>query len=320
MSNILPNPPYIDDNIWLDEETHTYFLKDDPKQTFTSATTLIHQFFEHFNAPVIAEGLVTKGKRYFGLDIQAIIALWEAEGYQDESIESRIKKGTPPYIIAKHLLKFAAKYGAKTVKGLIEEWRMTGVSGTSTHLELENYILKQRKSPVETLKGIGGKLWIDRVWDRDEYDWYPEVIMYDREIGISGTIDLLLVNRKTGEIHLFDWKTNKKIYKRAFGGKKGIHPITAYIDDCNYMHYTIQLSIYQYLLEKNFGVKVKSRQILWLPGEEQVVTYNCKYKPEIVENMFDALKSQRKIDQEDGKAPLKNIEEVITKELNKEAA
>jgi hypothetical protein len=194
---------------------------------------------------------------------------------------------------------------------------MTGVAGTETHLELENYILSGRTTPVVTKKGLSGKAWVDRVWERGGYDWYPEVILYDREIGISGTIDLALVCHKTGDIHLFDWKTNKKIWKKAFGNKKGWHPITAQTDDCNYQHYTVQLSIYQFLLEKNFGGVVRTRQILWLTEEEGCVTYNCDYKPHIVEQMFTALITQREIDLEEGNAPIKNVEEQLAEDIKK---
>lgn len=261
--NTTPIPVFIDGKIYLEEESHTYHLVGSPDFRPVSGTTLIHNFFEHFDGPEIA----------------------------------------------KNLIATCPKYHHRTVEDLLEEWDQAGVSGTTTHLELENYILSHRHTPIITKKGLSGKQWIDRVWERGGYYWYPEVIVYDTEIGIAGTIDLILVDMQTGDVHLFDWKTNRKIHKRAYGGKTGCHPITRDIDDCNYQHYTIQLSIYQFLLEKNFGLNVCTRQILWLPEEIGTITYSCEYKPHVVKAMFSALQAQRKIDIGYVNLPLHNIEE-----------
>lgn len=287
--NVLPKPPYVDDNIWLEEETHTYYLKDDPDQTFTSATTLIHHFFEEFDGDGIAKRFVYQGTRYANLSTSDILNLWEIEGYKDEEVEEGISKGISPLVLARRMVRRAKKYSGYTEESLLKEWAQSGIDGTKTHLEIENYIISDRQTKIETVKGLHAKNWIDRVYSRDEYDWYAEVILYDREIGVAGTIDLLLIHRKTKVVYLFDWKTNKRIYKKSFGGKKGIHPLTEHLDDCNYVHYSLQLSIYQFLLEKNFGVTVGSRQILWLHPEAGVVTYNGIYHPGTASGMLHEL-------------------------------
>ena len=39
--------------------------------------------------------------------------------------------------------------------------------------------------------------------------FFSEVIVYSKELGIAGTIDLLVYNSETNMYHLVDWKTNK---------------------------------------------------------------------------------------------------------------
>ena len=48
------------------------------------------------------------------------------------------------------------------------------------------------------------------------------MIVYSKEIAIAGTIDVLMMDKKSGDYVLIDWKTSKKIDKTSFNGKKGI--------------------------------------------------------------------------------------------------
>jgi ATP-dependent exoDNAse (exonuclease V) beta subunit len=64
---------------------------------------------------------------------------------------------------------------------------------------------------------------------------------------IAGTIDLLARSRKDGSILILDWKTNKSIDQENKFNKFGLDPIK-HIPDINWYHYSLQTSLYQYLL------------------------------------------------------------------------
>ena len=49
--------------------------------------------------------------------------------------------------------------------------------------------------------------------------FYSEVVVYSKELGIAGTIDVLVYNREQDMYHLVDWKTNKRIDKKSFRKK-----------------------------------------------------------------------------------------------------
>ena len=53
-----------------------------------------------------------------------------------------------------------------------------------------------------------------------------------------------------------DWKTSKRINSKAYKNKKGNHPVTANIDDCNFNHYALQLSLYRYILETYYDLNI----------------------------------------------------------------
>lgn len=148
----------------------------------------------------------------------------------------------------------------KSVKEILDEWKyerdIAGVFGTQCHLFAEMY-LKGEKLPSpsnekEELYFSNIKNFIDTKLAKFTLI-EAEKIIFSPQHGISGTIDLLMRNSK-GDVCLLDWKTNKAI-KRNNPFQKGLTFLN-HLDDCNYIHYSLQLNIYKTLLtkEKYFDV------------------------------------------------------------------
>lgn len=110
------------------------------------------------------------------------------------------------------------------------------------------------------------------------YKYYPEAILYDSEFGIAGQTDLTVVRQRTKNsvVDFYDYKTNeqKGIYYdsilRHQDGKIKKHinkfllePLS-HLEDCNYNHYALQLSIYAYMAERTFGIKVGRLAIIFI--------------------------------------------------------
>jgi len=82
---------------------------------------------------------------------------------------------------------------------------------------------------------------------------YPEHMVYLKSAGICGQSDLVeIVN---GRVNIIDYKTNKEIKMESFKDWEGIsekmlHPVS-HLDDCNFNHYSLQLSIYMYMILKH---------------------------------------------------------------------
>jgi len=82
---------------------------------------------------------------------------------------------------------------------------------------------------------------------------YPEHMVYLKSAGICGQSDLVEV--VNGQVHILDYKTNKKIETESYVNWEGISkkmtgPVS-HLDDCNLNHYTLQLSIYMYMILKH---------------------------------------------------------------------
>jgi hypothetical protein len=82
---------------------------------------------------------------------------------------------------------------------------------------------------------------------------YPEHLCYLRSKGVCGQSDLVEV--VNGYVHITDYKTNKEIKRNGFTNWEGktkmmLGPLS-HLEDCNYNHYNIQLSIYMYMILKH---------------------------------------------------------------------
>lgn len=82
---------------------------------------------------------------------------------------------------------------------------------------------------------------------------YPEHMVYLKSAGVCGQSDLVEVI--DGYVHITDYKTNKEIKTEGFTNWEGITtkmlPPVQHLDDCNLNHYTLQLSLYMYIILKH---------------------------------------------------------------------
>jgi hypothetical protein len=105
----------------------------------------------------------------------------------------------------------------------------------------------------------------------DYYKWpdgvYPELKAWRHDWHIAGRMDKPIFetinNVRYG--HIEDYKTNRKIRREGFNGRTMLGPLR-HLQDCEFNHYALQLSIYQYMLEY-FGFKPGVRRLIHFPHE-----------------------------------------------------
>lgn len=82
---------------------------------------------------------------------------------------------------------------------------------------------------------------------------YPEHFVYLKSVGLCGQSDRVEVVKST--VDIIDYKTNKEIKLQSFKNREGISQKMsgpcAHLDDCNYYHYALQLSVYLYIILKH---------------------------------------------------------------------
>lgn len=90
-----------------------------------------------------------------------------------------------------------------------------------------------------------------------------EYMVGDEKLGLAGTLDRLYYNHITQEYEIWDFKTDKKFKTSNKYQKLNLFNV----EECEYNKYSLQLSLYRYIIEKNLNIKL---------GQSNVVYFNLK--------------------------------------------
>lgn len=191
----------------------------------------------------------------------------------------------------------AAKRGVDPVE-LAKEWKEKAVSaarfGTRIHGMIEYYLNHKEYPKTDMMGDTKTKMLLEgfqRFYDKYSQTWdfvKQEYRVCDRDSKIAGTIDCIVWNKQENFYELVDWKTNKEI-DRTFW-----HPLKVFTDkgDNSFNKYSIQLSIYKYILEKNIpGLKIGRCNIVHLMPEGVEVIQADEFD---IEYLLDKLEEMSK--------------------------
>lgn len=202
-----------------------------------------------------------KIKEYFKeLQFDAQKHSYEVRGKPLTSVSKTIHKYVEKVDFDK-IAGFIAKKRGITKVEVLAEWNAKKIAscqqGTLVHTFGENYF--KGKEPTNGFEEAIVKFW-DNIPDYIE-PFLFELQMFSETLGIAGTSDIILFNRKTGKFIIADYKTNEDLFKN-YKGKTLLKPFNNLLDS-PYNKYQLQLSMYQLLFEQ-CGFEVESRRIIWL--------------------------------------------------------
>lgn len=103
-----------------------------------------------------------------------------------------------------------------------------------------------QKTAGGTIQALRNDLW------GLEDGYYPELLMGNDEFLLAGTADKVFIET-IGDIRyvdIDDYKTNKVINEKSKYKKLMKDPVS-HLDDCNYNHYRLQISLYAWILEQH---------------------------------------------------------------------
>lgn len=114
-----------------------------------------------------------------------------------------------------------------------------------------------------------------------EDGFYPELLLWNDEYKLAGQSDKVYITTIKGKryVDIDDYKTNKSIKKHGFKGKKMLPPLND-LQDCNYIHYALAISLYAWMLEQ-FGFTVRHTGF-----QHYNVMYKTPYMLEHVEKIL----------------------------------
>lgn len=243
---------YKDNFLFFDEGPHKY--TDTLGNEYRSVTTLIGDYYNHFDADYWAH----KKAREQGKSEKQIRAEWNR--IKDEACE----RGTATHNGIEDAIKSVSKF--KEAIKYLEEVK----SGRCiTIADIPDLI--PRPLDVEEFKVATNNKYpeIYRVFDfytEKGYIIYSEIGAFLIDYLISGTIDIFCY--RPTDFVILDWKTNRDGLKFEAGyykkdkstipnqltnewikKKQNMLPPLNHLDDCNGMHYTMQLSLYAIMAE-----------------------------------------------------------------------
>ena len=258
-----------DQNIQFFEMGHRYVLTTDPERRYTSVTTWVHTHFPKFNADKIIDGMMKKpdwkpGHKYWGLTKSEIKHKWSANGEAVSSAGTRLHLAIEMFM---------------------------NVANTHTHLD----ILDRLAQGLELLEDVSATV----EWEyftsfaRDypmKVPYRTEWLIYDEDLKIAGSIDMVYSN-DDGTVSIYDWKRCKSITKVNMYNKFATTVCISHLHDTNFWHYTLQLNIYKYILERKYGKIVSSMYLVQLHPENEETSYMLHEVPTIYE--MDELMQDR---------------------------
>jgi|TARA_B100000809_G_scaffold215764_1_gene221101 hypothetical protein len=185
------------------------------------------------------------------------------------------------HTIANNLVSNNPKYMHLQAEDLIAKWDAARDYGTKIHKEIEDY-LKEGKYPEE-VKSVYAVEWLKKYQMKSDVDIFSEIKVYSTELNIAGSIDILAHDKKADTYEVIDWKTSKNIETKSFNNKMGTHPVTSNLQDCKFVHYSLQLSFYRYLLEQYYGLTINNQLIAHLKEDGCTGYVGRYYQKEVID-------------------------------------
>jgi hypothetical protein len=246
-------------NITYYDEPHTYFVGD---KQLVSTTTFIAKFKKKFDSETKAEEFAERK----GLNPEDVLDEW------DFKRDFSCLKGT---LIHKYAEDY---YNNKIFPYRSEPFiKMFGVD-----------IMKPKFDKLVTL--------FHKFYNDSKENLIPiksEWIIGDVELGISGCVDQLFYNKKSGLLEIWDYKSNKKISTQSAYKNRFKHPIE-HLDECEINSYSLQLSLYKYIIERNTNLKIGNCYLVWLfeDNDNYKIYKTFNYREEI-ESMIKYAKQYK---------------------------
>jgi hypothetical protein len=191
------------------------------------------------------------------------------------SVTKTIKRLQPPFDSQTIAAKVAAKEG-RPISQILAEWEAKAEKGRNLGTAVHQYIQKKLLGqfdpqisfdPFLSLNGVAPEiqafevLWSTMApkvsYSADQIEW----VIGDADLGIAGTVDMLLFSHETNKYHIWDWKTGKFQLDNPY---QTLYKPFDYLSDCQLNVYSLQLSLYRLIIESNTGLDLGDSYLVHL--------------------------------------------------------
>jgi len=152
---------------------------------------------------------------------------------------------------------------------VLDEWRRkrdeSKEFGTKIHKLLEIYNLENKICDEDLLPVLNNFKKLNLTFDKKMTSF--EKLVFNKDIGIAGTSDVIVNNPDSKTFCIYDFKTNKKLRYSTPFNEFLLPPLNIY-PSCEYFIYSLQLSMYAYLYKLMTGLEPLRLKIFWYSREE----------------------------------------------------
>lgn len=199
-----------------------------------------------------------------------------------------------PEFNANEMARRTAARTGQSVADVLAAWERKGEesrnAGTEMHWKIESFYQLNNVQDDETFRLF--RMFTNQIALNPYRTEWP---IYDTDTNLAGTVDF--VDYSNGRYSIYDWKRSDKI---IFNGmpvmtskyeQKALPPI-GHIEDCPYFHYALQLSLYKYILEKNYGIEIADLRLgIFHPAYHKPYVLRIPYMKDEVETLMSLRKS-----------------------------
>jgi len=192
------------------------YTVDGDASSYVSVTTLIHRFFPHFDAPKVIARIIANPKSPY-------------YGMDPDEVQAM--------------------------------WTMATTEGSHLHESIEIFfdqLADFGAVPEIAAPSVEFGYFLDffrtHVWGKMK-PYRTEMYVFDEDHKVCGSIDMLFCSPDNDhEIWIYDWKRSKEIRTSSPFGK-GLRCL-GHLEDCNFVHYSLQLNMYKHILESKYAKRV----------------------------------------------------------------
>lgn len=221
---------------------HKYFVDN---EEYVSATTFIGKFKPKFETQIMAEQYASKR----GLDVNEVIAQWDL------------------------------KRNISTVKGtmvhnMAENWWNNKSFPYDPEIPIKAFGYDIISESFKKCEEIFHRFYLDA--KQNLIPVKMELVVCDHDYKVAGMVDCLFFNKKSNMLEIWDYKTNKEIKLKNDFGQKFYNPIS-HLDVCEINTYSLQLSLYKHIIEKNTNLKLGNNYLIWInENNDNYKIFTCK--------------------------------------------
>jgi len=289
MTNLLAvrNAHPRDANIRFQEEGHKYTILTDLNSQYTSVTTWNHSHFSHFDADAVIASMM-KGKnwnssnKYWGLTASQIKKQWADNGKEVAGLGTQMHYEIECFLGGVYIASLVSQTPKGDLRPPITPLNPNSLPLKYTHRDLLDYYSAIPHTPHFAL------------FLQDYPHLVPyrtEWLIYDDQVKMSGSIDMVYENVEDGTLSIYDWKRCKSIDKTNGWNKFAITECISHLPDSNFWHYSLQLNTYKTILERNYGKRVADMYLVRLHPDSS--TYQLLKVPVLENEMNDLFELKK---------------------------